>query len=252
MLFDFNHPSELLTPIINPGGVGKVNPMLTSNGVFPLEEHDIQFPSVESKLNEFNLVTKDNPNENSDNNQQQYDLLASFNFPVLSEIEDIQYDEYLNQLSHAPCAIDLQPLSTSDDSTFYPIDDDDNEEDTSSWIAGECTIESSGYMEDMTVPLSPACSTTSGSSSIVGKRVTKKRTFSTTERKLRKKDQNKTAAEKYRLKKKLERNELNSRHSELKNQNQELKFEVENLKFRLEQFKQLFVDVLQIPLPSTK
>jgi hypothetical protein len=80
---------------------------------------------------------------------------------------------------------------------------------------------------------------------------TKKRSFSTIERKLRKKDQNKTAAEKYRLKKRSERNELITRHTNLKNQNRELKFEMENLTFQLEQFKQLFVDVLQIPIPST-
>jgi len=76
--------------------------------------------------------------------------------------------------------------------------------------------------------------------------------LSTTERKLRKKDQNKTAAEKYRFKKRTERNELITRHLQLKTQNQELKFEFENLTYRLEQFKNLFTDVLQIPIPSTK
>jgi len=236
-----------MTPTINPNGLVKVNPLLTSNGVFLLEENDIQFPSLTSNINEYNLVTKDNTIENNDNNQLNYDILSSFDFPVLTELEDVQYGKYLSQTSYATNAIDVQPLSNSDDSKFYPVDDD-----TSPWIGGECTVGSESAMEDMAVPPSPVPSTTSDSSSVVEKRVTKKRAFSTTERKLRKKDQNKTAAEKYRLKKKQERDELVARHANLKNQNQELKFQLDNLTFRLDQFKQLFVDVLQIPIPSTK
>lgn len=247
MLFEVNQPTDLMTPTIAPNGMIKVNPLFTSKGVLPVEENDIQFPLTTPELNEYNLVTTDNTTENNDNNQNNYDLLSSFDFPVLTELEDIQYEKYLSNVSQTTNTIDLQPLSNSDDSTFYAVDDE-----TSPWLGGECTVGSESTMEDMAVPPSPVLSTTSGSSSVIEKRVTRKRAYSTTERKLRKKDQNKTAAEKYRLKKKLERDELASRHAGLKSQNQELKFQLDNLTFRLEQFKQLFVDVLQIPIPTSK
>ncbi|CAF0769698.1 unnamed protein product [Adineta ricciae] len=247
MLFEINQPTDLMTPTIVPNGMVKVNPLFTSNGVLPTEENDTQFPLITSETNEYNLVTTDNTTENNDNNQNNYDLLSSFDFPVLTELEDLQFEKYLSHTSYPTNTIDLQPLSNSDESTFYAVDDS-----TSPWLGGECTVGSESAVEDMEVPPSPVFSTTSGSSSVIEKRVTKKRAFSTTERKLRKKDQNKAAAEKYRLKKKSERDELVSRHAGLKSQNQELKFQLDNLTFRLEQFKQLFVDVLQIPIPTSK
>ena len=99
---------------------------------------------------------------------------------------------------------------------------------------------------DMVVPPSPPLSTATASPAPS----TKKSKLSTIDRKLRKKDQNKTAAEKYRVKKKSERHFLLDRHAALKNTNRELKLELENLTFRVEKFKQLFVDLLQID-PST-
>lgn len=245
MLFDFNQPTGLLTPTINYGGVNRTNPILTSNNIFQLDENDDHFPSLTPKNNEYNLTTKDNTNENSDNNQEQDDLFSTFDFSVLSEldktelqIDDLQFEKYLTQSSYPSPATDIHNSFLSDDST-------------SPWIAAECTIESEN-MEDMMVPPSPSLSSTSRSPLTAEKRSTKKGSISVADRKLRKKDQNKTAAEKYRLKKREERNELIARHLDLKNQNKELKFEFENLTFRMEQFKQLFVDVLQIPIPSTK
>jgi len=246
MFFEFNPTTELLTPNIDQGGVSKHNPLFTSNGVFPTEENDSHFPPGPPQTGKYESATNDNLNEIGDNNPQQYDLFSTFELPVLAELEDFQYEKYLSQ---TPCAtefVDVSAPLTSEDSTFYPVDDS-----TTSWVGSECTIESPG-MEDMLVPPSPTPSSASGSSSVMEKRVTKKRGFTTTERRLRKKDQNKAAAEKYRTKKKLERNELASRHADLKNQNQELKFELDNISFRLEQFKQLFIDVLQIPIPPTK
>ena len=67
---------------------------------------------------------------------------------------------------------------------------------------------------------------------------------------MRKKSQNKTAAEKYRKKKQSERNLLLDQHIKLKTTNQELRIELDNLTYRVEQFKKLFVDLLQID-PST-
>lgn len=244
MLFDFNQPTDLLTPIFHPDGVNKINPILTSRDAYPLDENDVQFSSISSKNMEYQFATKDNLNENSDNNQQQDDLLSTFELPALSELDGFSFERYLTQSSSA---LDAHDSFISDDSTFLPMD-----ESTSPWVARECTVESEAT-EDMIVPPSPPLSITSStSSSIVERRTTKKRSFSTTERKLRKKDQNKTAAEKYRLKKRSERNDINSRHADLKHQNQELKHQLENLSFRLDQFKQLVVDVLQIPIPPTK
>ena len=98
------------------------------------------------------------------------------------------------------------------------------------WVGGECVVESQNT-EDMMVP--SQLSSTSSSASRSRSKTKKKSSLSTIERKLRKKDQNKTAAEKYRIKKRAERDELVTRHLDLKNQNRELKFELENLHFNL-------------------
>jgi len=82
--------------------------------------------------------------------------------------------------------------------------------------------------------------------------ITKRSKLNPHERKLRKKSQNKTAAEKYRLKKKSERDQLADRHSKLKNLNTNLRLEFENLSYRVQQLKQLLVDVVQVPLPESK
>ena len=69
------------------------------------------------------------------------------------------------------------------------------------------------------------------------------------ERKLRKKNQNKTAAEKYRIKKKTEHDQLLDRQTHLKTSNQQLKRELENMAFQVQQLKQLLIDVVHVPLP---
>jgi len=251
MLFDFDQSDDLLTPTINHGGVSGMNPILTSSDISLLDDNNIYFSPIPSKKNEYKLTAPNNANENTDNNhqQQQDDLFSTFDFPVLSElsttdlpIDGLQLDKYINQVSFPTPPMDDTHTSMSDDSIFYPTDD------STLWVGGECTIESQNP-GDMTVPPSPAPSLASSSPSVSNKELTKKRSLSTIERKLRKKDQNKTAAEKYRLKKRAERDELIARHLELKHQNRELKFEMDNVTFQLEQFKQLFVDVLQIPIP---
>ncbi len=174
-------------------------------------------------------------------------LILNYFFFLELQIDGSQLDKYLTQVSLPSPPIDVHNASICDDSTFFAID-----ESTSSsglWVGNECTVESNNP-EDMMVPPSPPLSSSSSSPSISKKESTKQRNLSTIERKLRKKDQNKSAAEKYRLKKRSERNELVARHLNLKNQNREVKCEMENLTFQLEQFKQLFVDILQIPIPS--
>ena len=146
--------------------------------------------------------------------------------------------------SLSPHSIDVQAGLCSEESN---TEDTDSIHLTLPWIGKECTIESSST-EDMAVPASPVPSSTSSSS-----RSSKgKPKLSTSDRKLRKKGQNKTAAEKYRQKKRLERDDFLQRHQELTKQNQNLRSEVENFTLRLEQFKTLFVDVLQIPIPTSK
>jgi hypothetical protein len=114
--------------------------------------------------------------------------------------------------------------------------DDSSDASLIPWISGECTIDEK-TVDDVTVPMTSS-------------KVSRRYSLSIGERKLRKKDQNKSAAEKYRLKKRAERDELLQRQAQLKNANQDLRLELESLKFRLDQFKQLCVDVLEIPLPS--
>jgi hypothetical protein len=264
MLFDFNQSKDLSTPTIHYGGVDKINPLLTSSDIFSLDDNDVYFSSILSKKNEHELVTKDNINENIDNHQeQQDDLFSTFDFPVLSEldktgkiiipsnvnikvllllelfIDAALFNKYITQTSFPSPAMDECNSSICDDVTSSALP----------WVGEECTVESQ-HTEDMMVPPSPSLSSTSSSVSISRPKSKKKSSLSTIERKLRKKGQNKSAAEKYRTKKRAEREELTTRHSDLKNQNRELKFELENIRFQLEQFKQLFVDVLQLPIPS--
>jgi hypothetical protein len=54
------------------------------------------------------------------------------------------------------------------------------------------------------------------------------------------------------MKKKSERHQLLDRYSKLRNTNKELKLELENLAYRVHQFKQLFTDIVQIDLPTSK
>ena len=95
---------------------------------------------------------------------------------------------------------------------------------------------------DTIAPLSPSLTSTDSSPILSIKR----RKLSIGERRLRKKSQNKTAAEKYRIKKRSEHNQLLDRHSKLKDVNRELKSELENLTFHVQRFKQIFIDLFQI------
>ena len=260
MLFDFEQSDSLMTPITIPGGVNDINPILTSSNISSLDDQDGYFSSTPSK----NFVNPSKLKENPIENHQSDDLYSTFEFPVLSELsrtgkkptafdllhqsvfctefqlDDSAFGRYISQISLPSPAVDTQDL------TFYSIED----ESTSStllWVGEECTIGSN----DMLVPPSPPSSSASSPASESKSEMPRKKSFTSLERRLRKKDQNKSAAEKYRLKKRNERGELLARHSHLKDQNQELKFEINNLTFQLEQFKQLFVDILQIPLPSS-
>lgn len=127
----------------------------------------------------------------------------------------------------------------SESSFLSPID---SSEYSPSSIDGSSSDDSTMMANDRTLPPSPSTSSMT----------TKRSKLNPLERKLRKKTQNKTAAEKYRLRKKSERNQLLDRHTQVKNLNQKLKAEFENLAYQIQQLKQLLVDVVQVPLPCSK
>lgn len=234
MLFEQHHSQDLLTPAINDGGVHKLNSSLTSLDFYLLDDIDAYLPSLQSKTNKNDDLINDSLINNS---QHHDDLLANFDFSDFDEesdfvnsipIDELELEKWISQSAFPSPPMDsntLSPLSTIDD--------------TSSIFSEYLTN------ADMVVPPSPSLSSTSSSSTPS----TKKTKLSVVERKLRKKTQNKTAAEKYRIRKKYERHHLGDRHMQLKTTNTELKLELENLTFRLEKFKQLFVDLLHIDLP---
>lgn len=244
MFFELEHTIELLTPTITHTGVSELNPLLTSHQVCHLDDNEIDFNGEHLTK----LVSINHSHDDSDEqHQEQEDLFSTFDLPVLNELnrtdstfDGIQIEKYLTQGSFTSVAMNTVDVSNSEDSTFYPVEDSNSS--TQIWVGNECTVESQSPNE-MNVPLTPPLSPRTS---------TKRRQLTTIERKIRKKDQNKTAAEKYRLKKRNEKCDLMTRHTELKSQNQELKFQLETVTFQLEQFKQLFVDVLQIPIPSNQ
>jgi hypothetical protein len=128
------------------------------------------------------------------------------------------------------------------DTNNSPLSNVEDTSSTFSWVGNEFKINA-----DMIVPPSPPLSST-GSSPAPAMKKTK---LSVIERKLRKKDQNKNAAEKYRVRKKSERNQLLDRHLKLHNKNKELKLELENLTYRVQKFKQLFADFVQTDLATS-
>jgi len=231
MLFEQHQSQDLLTPSINDGGVHKLSSSLTSLDFYLLDDIEAYLPPpVQSKTDKHDLIN----DTNDDYSQHSEDLFAGFDFSDFDEksdfvssitIDDLDIEQWITQSAFPspPMDTSASPLSTIEEtsSTTY-----------------EC--------QDMIVPLSPSSSSASSSPAPT----TKKAKLSTVERKLRKKDQNKTAAEKYRMKKKSERHCLLDRHAQLKSVNRDLKLELENLAFRVEKFKQLFVDLLQID-PST-
>jgi len=243
MLFEQYTSQDLLTPTINDGGVNKLNSSLTALDFYLLDDIDAYLPPVHSKKTKDDLIN----DSINDNNQYQEDFFSNFD---LSELND--FEEKSDFLTNAISLDDLDLEKWISQSSFPspPMDTDissiSNVEDTSStfpWIGDEYTKNI-----DMVVPPSPPLSSIGSSPAPT----IKKSKLSVVERKLRKKDQNKSAAEKYRMKKKSERQKLLDRHSKLKkNSNKELKLELENLTYRVQHIKQLFVDLLQTDPLST-
>lgn len=253
MLFD---QQELQTPIIgNDGGCSIANPLLSSLDFLLLDDIDLYLPSVYSKKNknEYPIENNEHDESNSSYEQQHQELFSDLDFAAFDEksqllgntitIDDaLELEKWISTSAFPSPPMDIGQSPSTEDST--------SSSSTIPWVGEECTIQS--VTSDMTVPLSPAQSTVSFSPAPMATKKSSKRSGLTNmERKLRKKDQNKNAAEKYRIKKKSEKNTVADRHAKLKVANRDLKLEAENLSFRIKQLKDLFVDILQVQLPST-
>jgi hypothetical protein len=241
MLFEQYHSQDLLTPSINDGGVNKLNSSLSSLDFYLLEDIDAYLSPIQPKTNKNDLINV----SNNDNSQHQEDIFSDFDFSEFNDLEE--KSEFLTNL----ISIDELEIEKWISQSAFPSPMDSNNSPSSYVDETSSTFPSIGddysINTDMIVPPSPPLSSSSSSPAPS----TKKTKLSTIERKLRKKDQNKTAAEKYRIKKKSERHLLLDRHLKLKNTNKDLRLELENLTFRVEKFKQLFVDLLQIQLPTS-
>jgi hypothetical protein len=239
MFHEQYHPQDLLTPAINDGGVNKLNSSLTSLDFYLLDDIDAYLPLVQSKKNKNDLINDSN-NDNSQHEEElfpEFDFLDFDGFEEKSEfldnfvpLDELELEKWISQSSFPSPPMDTNNSSMEDTSSISP------------WTAGECIINS-----DMVLPPSPPLSST-GSSPAPS---LKKPKLSAGERRSRKKGQNKSAAEKYRIKKKSERHLLLDRHSHLASINKDLKLEFENLTFRVQKLKELFVDFLQIDTPTS-
>jgi len=234
MLFEQYHAQDLLTPSINDGGINKLNSSLSSLDFYLLDDIDAYLSPIQSKSNE-NDLNNDSIHEN--NQHQEHDIFfPDFDFSEFSNfkeetdfipLDEIELEEWISQSSF--------PSPPMDTSSSPPSSIDDGSSPFS------CSGDQYPINVDMVVPPSPPLSTLSASPALI----TKKPKLSVVERKLRKKGQNKTAAEKYRTKKKSERNLLLDRHLHVKNINKKLKLELENLTYRVQQFQQLCAGYIQ-------
>jgi hypothetical protein len=254
-MFEQYTSQDLLTPSINDGGVNKLNSSLTALDFYLLDDINAYLSPVHSKKIKDDLIN----DSINDNNQYQEDFFSNFDLSELSDFEEksgrkknflnfiLIENIFLIDFLTNPISIDdldLEKWISQSSFPSPPMDTDissiSNVEDTSStfpWIGDEYSKNT-----DMVVPPSPPLSSIGSSPAPI----IKKPKLSIVERKLRKKDQNKSAAEKYRIKKKSERQKLLDRHSKLNHSNKELRLELENLTYRVQHIKQLFVDLLQI------
>jgi len=232
MLFEQYFQPDLLTPTINDGGVNKLSSSLTSLDFYLLDDIDAYLPPppVQSKKNKNEIIDE----SDYDNSQHHDEFFSEFDFTNFEEnsdflIDSIQIDELEIEKWISQSSFPSPPM----DIYNSPISSIENTSSTFPYTGDEYSINT-----DMVVPPSPPLSSTSSSPAPT----IKKSKLSVVERKIRKKTQNKTAAEKYRIRKKSERAHLHDRHMELKTLNKELRLELDGLTFRVQQFKQLFAE----------
>lgn len=229
MLYEQYQSLGLPYPSINDGGISKLNSSLSSLDFYLLDDIDTYLPSLHSEKPKIDLIN-DSINDNS-GYQLPDDFFSDIDLSDLAQFsetsEEIDIEKWISEASFPSPQMDA---TNSCDSLFneqYPINTD--------------------MIVPAPSPSSSSSSLSSPSSSISSSPgLSLKRTkLSTVERKLRKKDQNKTAAEKYRSKKKSERTQLLDRQAKLKRINKELKSELDDLSYRVQKFKQLFAELVQ-------
>ena len=250
MLFEQYSSQDLLTPSINDGGLSKLNSSLSSLDFYLLDDINAYLspPLAQSKPNSIGL-NNNSLDENSQYHQDAEDFFSHLDFSDIQNFEEKSGKNIFlpSDRIHASHSIDFIPLdefelekwisessfpSPTMDMSDSPLSTIDDVSSTLSSFADQYP-----KSNDMIVPPSPPLSSASSSPAPV---LAKKPKLSAAERKMRKKGQNKTAAEKYRIKKKSERSQLLDRHCHLKAINKELRSELENLAYRVQQFKQLF------------
>jgi len=237
MLFEQYPSQDLLTPSINDGGLSKLNSSLSTLDFYLLDDINAYLsPPIQSKPNSIDL-NNDSLNEGGQCHGDAEDFFSHLDFSDIQNFEEksdfIPLDELELEKWISESSFPSPPMDTSN-SPLSTI------EDASSSFSS--FADQYPKSNDMIVPPSPPLSSASSSPAPV---LGKKTKLSSVERKLRKKGQNKTAAEKYRIKKKSERSLLVDRHTQLKTLNKELRLELENLAYRVQQFKQLFNDFVQ-------
>ena len=233
MLYEQYQSLGLPCPSIDDGGVSKLNSSLSSLDFYLLDDIDTYLPSLHSEKPKIDLIN-DSINDNSvyqlpDDFFSDIDLSDLTQFSEISE--EIDIEKWISEASFPSPQMDA---TNSCDSLFneqYPINTD--------MIVPAASPPSLSSSSSSSLP-SPSSSISSSPGPSL-----KRTKLSTIERKLRKKDQNKTAAEKYRFKKKSERTELLDRQAKLKRINKELKSELEDLSYRVQKFKQLFAEFVQ-------
>lgn len=210
--------NELFTPSLLDGGL--------ANNPFEQNPSSPDFILTDSFIDELFPLDPLKPTKNDLSQQEKHeDVIPDLD---LSDIDFGQFSDLIENDQSFDIGSYISGMSFPspiDSSEYSPSSND-----------GSFTDESS-VNTDRTLPSSPSTSSM----------ITKRSKLNPVERKLRKKTQNKTAAEKYRIKKKSERDQLIDRHTQLKSLNQNLRLEFENLSFRVEQLKKLLVDVVQVP-----
>lgn len=253
MLFEQYASQDLLTPSINDGGLSKLNSSLSSLDFYLLDDINAYLsPPIQSKTNSIDL-NNDSLCENSQYHEEAEDFFSNFDFSDMPDLEEKSGKRTSLPFIdiNSSYSIDFIPLDVLElekwisESSFPspPMDTTNSPLSTYEDVSSTLSSFADQYPKqtDMIVPLSPPLSSASSSPAPT---IGKKSKLSPVERKIRKKGQNKTAAEKYRIKKKSERSVLLDRHCQLKTLNKELKSELENLAYRVQQFKQMFNDFL--------
>lgn len=240
MLYEQYPSLGLIQPSNNDGGIDKFESSSSSLDFYLLDDIDTYLPPLHSEKPKNDLIN-DSINDNS-----LYQLPEDF----FSDIDLSDLNSY-NEASNAVSIDEIDIEKWINQASFpSPPMETTNSSDSLSWFNEQYPINT-----DMIVPASPPSSSSSSSSSSSLSSPSsissspapslKRPKLTTVERKMRKKGQNKTAAEKYRVKKKSERTELLERQATLKLRNKELKSELDDLTYRVEQFKQLFTEFIQ-------